>query len=235
MTTRFPGNPLSDPLFDSYALKVSAATIFAVGKAVSQSKVAESTAIGWRTFDIRSNFYDIETRQRKSFILRCLLQIHPRWEKFPLPESDDIVQISGKLIGRAANVDSRYQFLCCRVEDFSILCHTSRNNRPEQQLVTPKAQRGSAFGESASPSFSQLTWSGRAQLAKHAEPHKPSDNLSEVNTQTIPTAPKRQLSLMASKSSTNDKELGARKSKKVKVSLPKNQQSAALKRSSRIR
>lgn len=218
-----------------------AATVFAVGKSVVQVKDAPNFAIGWRTFDIRSNFYDIETRLRKSFILRCFLPDHPRWQKFPLPESDDVVQVSGKLVGRLANADTRLQYLCCRLEDFSILCSTPRSNQSGQVPVTPKFQKGETFNEDISSGLSQLTWSGRAHAAKQNNLRKLPSSLTISDTPSSPTPQKHQLGeTNFDHVNSPDKALTPPKRRKTQVigtgsTNIKDQQTPIPKRSSRIR
>jgi len=100
------------------------ANLFVVGKAVQSHKASLVTGyseiIGWRSFDIRTGFYDSESRTRKTFTIRCFLKDHPRWQKFKLPDNDDLVQIQGRLVGRFKHKDTRFQYLCCRIEDLTV-------------------------------------------------------------------------------------------------------------------
>ena len=100
------------------------ANLFIVGKAVQRHKASLVTGnaeiIGWRSFDLRTGFYDSESRTRKNFTIRYFLKNHPRWQKFNLPDNDDLVQVQGRLVGRFKHKDTRFQYLCCRIEDFSV-------------------------------------------------------------------------------------------------------------------
>ena len=100
------------------------ANLFIVGKAVQSHKASLLTGnaeiIGWRSFDLRTGFYDSESRTRKTFTIRCFFKDHPRWQKFNLPDNDALVQVQGRLVGRFKHKDTRFQYLCCRIEDFSL-------------------------------------------------------------------------------------------------------------------
>ena len=100
------------------------ANLFVVGKAVQSHKAALVTGfseiIAWRSFDLRTGYYDSESRIRKTFTIRCFLKDHPQWQKFTLPNNDDLVQVQGRLVGRIRHKDTRFQYLCCRIEDFTM-------------------------------------------------------------------------------------------------------------------
>lgn len=152
-------------------------------------KESESQIIGWRTFDLRSSFYDIESRGRKPFTIHCFLQSHPRWEKFPTPTTDDIVQISGKLVGRVANSDDQYQYLCCRVEDFSTLCTMPQAEK--KGVSTPNSSKIQNIDDGHSSPTQNLTWS--AQAHSRLQKYNPNTKPSVLNFQTPTVGQKRPL------------------------------------------
>lgn len=113
------------------------ANLFVVGKAVQSHKASLVTGYseirGWRSFDLRTGFYDSESRTRKTFTIRCFLKDHPRWQKFHLPDNDDLVQIQGRLIGRLKHKDARFQYLCCRIEDFTLFGSHPKSEKSTMQ------------------------------------------------------------------------------------------------------
>ncbi|CUS06623.1 unnamed protein product [Tuber aestivum] len=129
----FPGNP-TESEFDSHAPPMVPANIFIVGKTVQSHRASSVTSSleprGWRSFDIRTGSYDWESRARKSFTIRCFLKDHPRWQRFNIPDINDLVQIQERLIGRLKHKDTRFQYLCCRIEDFSVFGSQPKSERP---------------------------------------------------------------------------------------------------------
>ena len=94
------------------------------------SATGQSQTIGWRSFDLRTGFYDSESRARKTFMIRCTLKDHTRWQRFNLPDINDLVQVQGRLVGRLKHKDARFQFLCCRIEDFTLFASQPKSEKP---------------------------------------------------------------------------------------------------------
>jgi len=77
---RFPGNP-TQPQFDEQVPLIVSANISFVGRTVQTYRVPAaarcSDIIGWQIFDVRTAFYDSESRVRKMFTIRFFFKDHP--------------------------------------------------------------------------------------------------------------------------------------------------------------
>lgn len=123
---RFAGDP-THPRFDDIVPAPSCATIYSVGKVVGQPKgTISSLPTGWRSFDLRSSYYDLEaaskSASRKYFVIRWYIPPGKRWESTKLPQVDSVIQITGSLIGRVV-VDnaSSHSFLGCLVSSLNYI------------------------------------------------------------------------------------------------------------------
>lgn len=204
---RFPGNP-TQPEFDDHAPPIVPANIFFVGRTVQTYRVPAATScsdiVGWRIFDVRTGFYDSESRVRKMFTIRCFLKDHPRWQRFTLPSTYDLVQIQGRLVGRLKEKDSRFQYLCCRIEDFTLFGSQPKSEKP---TLPGSTQYGSSLDKSGMPNTSTQSAQSKSWTARSKSRILQQDLLSRSNplndttaisappsvTSSTPTDPKTKL------------------------------------------
>ena len=119
------------------------------------------------------------------FTIRCFLKDHPRWQRFTLPNTSDLVQIQGRLVGRLKQKDSQFQYLCCRIEDFTLFGSQPKSEKP---TLPGSAQHGGTFDKSEMPnSFTQSaqskSWTARSKsrLLQQNLPTR-SNTLSDATT-----------------------------------------------------
>ncbi|KAH0602470.1 uncharacterized protein H6S33_008809, partial [Morchella sextelata] len=196
----FAGDP-THPRFDDIAPAPSCATIYSVGKVVGQPKgTIKSLPIGWRSFDLRSSYYDLEaaskSASRKYFVIRWYIPAGKRWESTKLPQIDSVIQITGKLVGRVI-VDnaSSHSFLGCIVSSLNYIS------------VMQSGLGGGSVGETSSRSESKnvgRSWGARDQkrsamddsslYSSSPPPPKITVSLSSISKPTTP-AKKKALSV----------------------------------------
>lgn len=204
------------------------ANLFIVGKAVQSHKTSllgNAEIIGWRSFDLRTGFYDSESRTRKTFTIRCFLKDHPRWQKFNLPDNDDLVQVQGRLVGRFKHKDTRFQYLCCRIEDFSLFgSHPKLAKSTMQGSVktdnSQLAKEGITTGSTQTIQPKSWTARSKSRILQQSPPTKlatfndiTSFSQSQPNSPILPTndslhhSPLSKRSHTEAFSSTNDNDL----------------------------
>lgn len=148
--------------------------------------------VGWRSFDLRTGFYDSESRARKTFTIRCFLKDHPRWQRFNLPDINDLVQVQGRLVGRLKHKDTRFQYLCCRIEDFTLFASQPRSEKPilpgSSQLETSLTKKGPINNLSRSLQPKGWTARSKSRIIQQSSPLTPDSTLSKISS-ILPTQP----------------------------------------------
>jgi len=114
---------------------------------------------------VRIGFYDSESQVRKIFTIGCFLKDHPQWQRFTLPSTYDLVQVQGRLVGRLKEKDSRFQYLCCRIEDFTLFGSQPKSEEP---TLPGSAQYGSTWDKPGMPNSSTQSaelksWTARSK------------------------------------------------------------------------
>ena len=97
------------------------------------------------------------------FTIRCFLKDHPQWQRFTLPSTNDLVQIQGRLVGQLKEKDSRFQYLCCRIEDFSLLGFQPKS---EKSTLPGSTQYGSSVDKPGMPNNSTQSAQSKSWAAR---------------------------------------------------------------------
>ena len=149
---------------------------------------------------------------------------HPRWQKFNLPENDDLVQVQGRLVGRFKHKDTRFQYLCCRIEDFSVF---GSHPKLEKSIIQGSVKNDSQLAKKGTTTDSTQTlqpksWTARSKsrILQQSLPTKlatlndiTSSSQSHSNSPILPTHNNLNHSLLSKRShteafsSTNDNDL----------------------------
>jgi len=72
------------------------------GRVVPQPKGVPFNIHGWRSFDVRTSYYDnsVQPGKHLSYVIHWFLPYSPRWQKFNTPAAGTALSLMGRLLGR---------------------------------------------------------------------------------------------------------------------------------------
>lgn len=97
-------------------------TVTSVGQVIPHIKGSMQLPPGWKYMDVSNSFYDLEHRQKSSFVMRWLFDSSKRWESFKVPQPGAVTALSGMLLGRVGSDHSEAeQILVCLIQTIDVV------------------------------------------------------------------------------------------------------------------